>query len=335
MLSLCRSGSDWAAIRQERAGRTRRNLDHPVLLLRVRRDCGSGRWVKPAFSSDGSRGADASAGLRPTQAGAHSWQGPCVQAARFGRRTRTVAEPRDELTSARNVVCGSPKSGPPQFRRPEALSRITRRGFGVSRGAFLLGSYTLRVSPVPFRDHPGTESAVVGRARTWSVRRSLLRARIAPRTSKKRHRPAPSITWPVGLIPLPSRRFEGPCAAGSVRVASFPSRSTRLWPAMAPEQGGRAVVQRRKRRLLPLAHRRSQISRQPLRRAPTPGRPSACSSSERTKVAQTLLPRPLTWYGRPDATMRTLPHRQPPVKRSGPSTLIPLCDGSGAPARRT
>jgi hypothetical protein len=33
--------------------------------------------------------------------------------------------------------------------------------------------------------------------------------------------------------------------------------------------------------------------------------------------------------------MRTLPHRQPPVKRSGPSTLIPLCDGSGAPARRT
>jgi hypothetical protein len=26
---------------------------------------------------------------------------------------------------------------------------------------------------------------------------------------------------------------------------------------------------------------------------------------------------------------------QPPVKRSGPSTLIPLCDGSGAPARRT
>jgi len=35
------------------------------------------------------------------------------------------------------------------------------------------------------------------------------------------------------------------------------------------------------------------------------------------------------------ATMRTLPHRQPPVKRTGPSTLIPLCDGSGAPARRT
>lgn len=42
-----------------------------------------------------------------------------------------------------------------------------------------------------------------------------------------------------------------------------------------------------------------------------------------------------TRYGRPDATMRTLPHRQPPVKRSGPSTLIPLCDGNGAPARRT
>ena len=32
----------------------------------------------------------------------------------FGRKTRTVAEPRDELTSARSVVCGSPKSGPPQ-----------------------------------------------------------------------------------------------------------------------------------------------------------------------------------------------------------------------------
>ncbi len=37
----------------------------------------------------------------------------CVQAARLGRRTRTVAEPRDELTSARNVVCGSPKRVPP------------------------------------------------------------------------------------------------------------------------------------------------------------------------------------------------------------------------------
>ena len=34
----------------------------------------------------------------------------------FGRKTRTVAEPRDELTSARSVVCGSPKSGPPQLR---------------------------------------------------------------------------------------------------------------------------------------------------------------------------------------------------------------------------
>src|SRR5215468_9902948 len=55
-----------------------------------------------------------------------------VQAAGLGRRTRTLAEPRDELTSARNVVCGSPKSGPPQLRKPEALPRVTRRGFGVS-----------------------------------------------------------------------------------------------------------------------------------------------------------------------------------------------------------
>jgi len=52
--------------------------------------------------------------LAPTGHGLDSWQRPYVQAARFGRRTRTVAEPRDELTSAPNVVRGSPKGGPPQ-----------------------------------------------------------------------------------------------------------------------------------------------------------------------------------------------------------------------------
>jgi hypothetical protein len=39
--------------------------------------------------------------------------------------------------------------------------------------------------------------------------------------------------------------------------------------------------------------------------------------------------------GRTPRRQHVLPHRQPPVKRSGPPTLIPLCDGNGTPARRT
>jgi hypothetical protein len=111
------------------------------LLVRVRRDCGSGGLSVRARLVVRMEVGERVPGLvfeqrrlEPTERSLDSWQRPCVQAARFGRRTRTVVEPRDELTSARNVVCGSPKSGPPQLRKPEALPRVTRRGFGVSWG---------------------------------------------------------------------------------------------------------------------------------------------------------------------------------------------------------
>ena len=61
-------------------------------------------------------------------------------AASLGRRTRTTTGPRMAGTSARNVVRGSPKSGPPQLRKPEAVPIVTRRGFGVSRGPIASGT---------------------------------------------------------------------------------------------------------------------------------------------------------------------------------------------------
>lgn len=68
----------------------------------------------------------------------------CVQAARLGRRTRTLAEPRDELTSARNVVCGRPKSGPPQLSEAPSIAQVD--------GALVFPI----VSKIPERAHPAS-----------------------------------------------------------------------------------------------------------------------------------------------------------------------------------
>ena len=55
-------------------------------------------------------------------------EGNHIQPALRGLRPRIKAGPRRAETRARNVVCGSPKSGPPQTRKTEALELFRLRG---------------------------------------------------------------------------------------------------------------------------------------------------------------------------------------------------------------